>query len=160
MSPEPDIFLFGLVDTRLFEIVISCRIMFFGDIAVFNQLFHNICVLPESIRLVKGKALRKQSLHEKTAASVLLKLFISGNEWCHTTTFVNSNSVKLMFMQCLYRLVCLGVYIFFKEVFIFCPFFRWKIDENMSKVLDNTRNHRWWIRNITKTRGTIKTYHH
>jgi len=31
---------------------------------------------------MKGKALRKQSLHEKTAASVLLKLFISSNEWC------------------------------------------------------------------------------
>jgi len=29
---------------------------------------------------MKGKALRKQSLHGKTAASVLLKLFISGNE--------------------------------------------------------------------------------
>jgi len=27
---------------------------------------------------MKGKALRKHSLHEKTAASVLLKLFISG----------------------------------------------------------------------------------
>ena len=36
-------------------------------------------------KLMKGKALRKHSLHEKTAASVLLKLFISGNEWCHTT---------------------------------------------------------------------------
>jgi len=36
-------------------------------------------------KLVKRKALRKHSLHEKTAASVLLKLFISGNEWCHTT---------------------------------------------------------------------------
>ena len=34
---------------------------------------------------MKGKALRKHSLHEKTAASVLLKLFISSNEWCHTT---------------------------------------------------------------------------
>jgi len=32
------------------------------------------------IKLMKGKALRKHSLHEKTAASVLLKLFISGNE--------------------------------------------------------------------------------
>jgi len=32
------------------------------------------------IKLMKGKALRKQSLQEKTAASVLLKLFISGNE--------------------------------------------------------------------------------
>jgi len=34
---------------------------------------------------MKGKALRKHSLHEKTAASVLLKLVISSNEWCHTT---------------------------------------------------------------------------
>jgi len=33
-----------------------------------------------NIKLMKGKALRKHSLHEKTAASVLLKLFISGNE--------------------------------------------------------------------------------
>jgi len=28
---------------------------------------------------------RKHRLHEKTAVSVLLKLFISSNEWCHTT---------------------------------------------------------------------------
>jgi len=28
-------------------------------------------------KLMKGKALRKHSLHEKTAASVLLKLFIT-----------------------------------------------------------------------------------
>jgi len=34
---------------------------------------------------MKGKALRKHSLHEKTAASVLLRLFISSNEGCHTT---------------------------------------------------------------------------
>ena len=34
---------------------------------------------------MKGKALRKHSLHEKTAASVLLKPFISSNERCHTT---------------------------------------------------------------------------
>jgi len=33
-----------------------------------------------NIKLMKGKALRKHSLHEKTAASVLLKLFISSNE--------------------------------------------------------------------------------
>ena len=32
------------------------------------------------LKLMKGKALRKHSLHKKTAASVLLKLFISGNE--------------------------------------------------------------------------------
>ena len=34
----------------------------------------------KDIELMKGKALRKHSLYEKTAASVLLKLFISGNE--------------------------------------------------------------------------------
>jgi len=38
-----------------------------------------------SIKLMKGKAFGKHSLHEKTAASVLLKLFIGSNEWCHTT---------------------------------------------------------------------------
>ena len=32
------------------------------------------------VKLMKGKALRKHSLHKKTAASVLLKLFISSNE--------------------------------------------------------------------------------
>jgi len=34
---------------------------------------------------MKGKALRKLGLHEKIAASVLLKLFISGYERGHTT---------------------------------------------------------------------------
>jgi len=34
---------------------------------------------------MKGKALRKHSLHEKTAASALLKPFIRSNEECHTT---------------------------------------------------------------------------
>ena len=34
---------------------------------------------------MKGKALRKHSLHEEKTSSVLLKLFISGNEECHTT---------------------------------------------------------------------------
>ena len=34
---------------------------------------------------MKGKAPKKHSLHEKTAASVLLKLFISSNEWCYAT---------------------------------------------------------------------------
>jgi len=33
-----------------------------------------------AIKLMKGKAPRKHSLHGKTAASVLLKLFICGNE--------------------------------------------------------------------------------
>jgi len=34
---------------------------------------------------MKGKTLGQQGQHEKKAASVLLKLFISGNERCHTT---------------------------------------------------------------------------
>ena len=33
------------------------------------------------IKRMKGKALRKHSLHEKTAVSILLKLFINRNEW-------------------------------------------------------------------------------
>ena len=37
------------------------------------------------IKLMEGKYFRKHSLYEKTAASVLLKLSISSNEWCHTT---------------------------------------------------------------------------
>jgi len=44
-----------------------------------NQHYEN------NIKQIKGKALRKHSLNEKTAASVLLKLFISSNDWCHTT---------------------------------------------------------------------------
>ena len=36
-------------------------------------------VKKNNIKLMKGKALRKHSLHEKTAASVLLKPFISSN---------------------------------------------------------------------------------
>ena len=37
------------------------------------------------IKLMKGKTLTKHSMHEKTAASVSLKLSNSGNEWCHNT---------------------------------------------------------------------------
>jgi len=33
-----------------------------------------------TVKLMKRKPFRKHSLHKKTAASVLLKLFISGNE--------------------------------------------------------------------------------
>ena len=40
----------------------------------------NCIIIKTKTKLMKGKALRKHSLHEKTAASVLLKLFISGNE--------------------------------------------------------------------------------
>jgi len=38
-----------------------------------------------ALKLRKGKALRKHSPHGKIAGSVLLKLFISGNERCNTT---------------------------------------------------------------------------
>jgi len=36
--------------------------------------------LEQYSKLMKWKALREHSLHEQTAASVLLKLFISSNE--------------------------------------------------------------------------------
>jgi len=49
-----------------------------------NTIFYfdylQTCLKRCGIKLMKGKALRKHSLHEKTAASVLLKLFISSNE--------------------------------------------------------------------------------
>ena len=38
------------------------------------------CTVVRIIKLMKGKALSKHSLHDKTAASVLLKPFISSNE--------------------------------------------------------------------------------
>jgi len=44
------------------------------------KLDHPIELYIFNNKLMKGKALRKHSLHEKTEASVLLKLFISGNE--------------------------------------------------------------------------------
>jgi len=37
------------------------------------------------IKLIKGKFLMKHSLHKKKTASVLLKLFMNGNDWCQTT---------------------------------------------------------------------------
>ena len=39
----------------------------------------------KEFKLMKVNALEKHILHEKKASSVLLKLFISGNEACHTT---------------------------------------------------------------------------
>jgi len=41
---------------------------------------HLVWNVIDNMKMMKGKALRKHSLHEKTAASVLLKLFNSGNE--------------------------------------------------------------------------------
>jgi len=45
-----------------------------------TQVFAFILDFKWGFKLMKGKALRKHSLHEKTAAPVLLKLFISSNE--------------------------------------------------------------------------------
>jgi len=42
-----------------------------------SDIHSRVC---DSLKLMKGKALRKHSLHEKTTASVLLKPFISSNE--------------------------------------------------------------------------------
>jgi len=53
-----------------------------SDQLLDQTLLHNRTFI---IKLMKGKAPGKHSLHEKTAGSVLLKLFISSNEWCHTT---------------------------------------------------------------------------
>jgi len=56
---------------------------------------------------MKGNALRKHSLHGKIT-SVLLKLFISGNEGCHTieapwrmrkTLFLNVNNIQSMILE-------------------------------------------------------------
>ena len=54
-------------ETNKGVILVYCR-FHMADFMVFNT------------KLMKVKALRKHSLHEKTAASVLLKLFISSNE--------------------------------------------------------------------------------
>jgi len=42
-------------------------------------------------KLMKGKALRKHSLHEKTAASVLLKLFIDIRQYLNFSLTVRIN---------------------------------------------------------------------
>ena len=44
---------------------------------MYATLFRIVIFL---IKLMKGKAIRKHSMHEQTAASVLLKLFINSNE--------------------------------------------------------------------------------
>jgi len=48
-----------------------------------------------SIKLMKGKAFGKHSLHGKTAASVLLKLFISRNESLFKPQLYSSSDHKL-----------------------------------------------------------------
>jgi len=48
--------------------------------ALRKHSLHEKTTVVSNIKLMKGNALRKHSLPEKTAASVLLKLFISSNE--------------------------------------------------------------------------------
>jgi len=56
------------------------RVFVKHDYAPHLNVINSDCEYVLWFKLMKGKALRKHSLHEKTAASVLLKLFISGNE--------------------------------------------------------------------------------
>ena len=72
-----------LQDQKMFSIYSKVH---YSDTVRFGIKNH---ILPKSLlyaglrinfKLVKEKALRKHSLHEKTTASVLLKLFISSNE--------------------------------------------------------------------------------
>ena len=60
------------------------------------------------IKLIKEKAIRKHSMHRKTAASVLLKLFISGKKYVTTLTpptewsgtlFSNVNNIQSMISE-------------------------------------------------------------
>ena len=46
----------------------------------YNHHYNYVECLNNTNELMKEKALRKHSLHEKTAASVLLKPFISSND--------------------------------------------------------------------------------
>jgi len=78
---------------RTFSFLRLMKIIYFNTIRFVGWITsYNVCLdrdapgwILDSLdyfycKLMKGKALRKHSLHEKTAASVLLKLFISGNK--------------------------------------------------------------------------------
>jgi len=51
----------------------------------FPAIWHLVIAYAKQIKLMKGKALRKHSMQLKTAALVLLNLFISDNDRYHTT---------------------------------------------------------------------------
>jgi len=83
---EDNIFLktFTQIQT-CFNISLLCKVKIYRFLKIMNCSVINILNYEKlycncTFKLMKGKALRKHSLHEKTAASVLLKLFISGNE--------------------------------------------------------------------------------
>jgi len=54
-------------------------------------LLHYIIYFTVNLKLINGKTPREHSLHGKTAASVLLKLFISDNG-----TFSNVHNIQSM----------------------------------------------------------------
>jgi len=58
------------------------------------------CMRFEVIQTEEREALRKQGLNEKTAASVLLKLFISGNEGCYTTDHTPQDDGNTRYGEC------------------------------------------------------------
>ena len=68
------VFFLNVCCVLVFYMLLYCSVCFY----VYRPFCHG--ALKIDIKLMKGKALRKHSLHEKTAASVLLKLFISSNE--------------------------------------------------------------------------------
>ena len=61
---------------------LTCLLGCFETSSAHSFFYFNSCrnLYSYCFILMKGKALRKHSLHGKTAASVLMKLFISGNE--------------------------------------------------------------------------------
>jgi len=63
----------------------ECQVSLALPSVTLRQAQMQLLIKADYIKLMKGKALRKHSVHGKTAASVLLKLYISGNERCHTT---------------------------------------------------------------------------
>jgi len=70
------------------------------------------------IKVMKGNAVRKQSLHGKTAASVLLNLFISGNERCHTHVLVVVSAfLALAALLYLIHIPCSWVNVYFIYLF-------------------------------------------
>jgi len=68
--------------------------------AIYRQWQYKCLENIIEIKLMKAKALRKQSLHGKIAAWVLLKLFISGNVRCNSTdapsAFLWANNIQSM----------------------------------------------------------------
>ena len=76
---------YWFIKTETLDTFPFCLTRIFEAVHCPKLITRDMDIMATWIKLMKGKALRKHSLHEKSAASVLLKLFISSNEWCHTT---------------------------------------------------------------------------